>query len=364
MRHLSLFTGSGIGDYAAEQCGIETVAQCEIDDCCRYCLGKMFPKAVQYKDGKNVSVDALRDKGLLPIDLISGGFPCQDLSTAGRGEGIEGGRSGLWREMFRIIRQVRPAWLVIENVPVIRLRGVDRVIAPLERLGYTCWPLVVGAWAVGAPHKRDRVWIVCHANGSGPYGQTIPARSRNKRAGKGNAMRSSNGMEKAMADSNQGGRGRTCADGGEPDAWPNGRNNTCGCSGDAVADAEQDGRGQGAGKPGNETETRSGRGELAGGVQLADATPGGFGTNGGTRQRGRQLDLRWPSHPGEPQHDWEAPRLTQCSVGDAVAGLAARLRSRTNKALLKMAGNGWCYPNALLIYQWISETEKKIREQQ
>ena len=165
MRNLSLFTGSGIGDYAAEQCGIETVAQCENDQACLYCLERLFPHAKQFKDVRDVSVESLRE--LLPIDIISGGFPCQDISTAGRGDGIEGSRSGLWREMFRIIRQVRPTWLLIENVPSIRVRGVDRVIAPLERIGYTCWPLVVGVAACGGDVPRERLWLVARAVGLG-----------------------------------------------------------------------------------------------------------------------------------------------------------------------------------------------------
>lgn len=148
MRHLSLFTGSGIGDYAAEQCGIKTVAQCEIDDCCRYCLGKMFPNAIQFKDVKDVSSAELDRHGLLPVDIISGGFPCTDISCAGKGEGIHGKQSGLWFEMRRIIGEVRPQWVLAENVPALRSRGSDRVLSDLEEEGYTCWTSVVGAWAV------------------------------------------------------------------------------------------------------------------------------------------------------------------------------------------------------------------------
>ncbi len=165
LRNLSLFTGSGIGDWAAEQAGIETVAQCENDPCCLYCLTKLWPETVKFDDIRSLSTGAIR--GLGPIDIISGGFPCQDLSTAGRGAGIEGSRSGLWREMFRVIRTARPAWCIIENVPAIRVRGVDRVIAPLERIGYTCWPLVVGAEAIGGNIPRKRVWIVASTVGTG-----------------------------------------------------------------------------------------------------------------------------------------------------------------------------------------------------
>ncbi len=322
MRHLSLFAGSGIGDFAAEQCGIETVAQCEIDDCCRYCLSKMFPGAKQFQDVRDVSIESLGS--VLPVDIISGGFPCQDLSTAGRGAGIEGGRSGLWREMFRIIRQVRPAWILVENVPAIKLRGVDRVIAPLERIGYTCWPLVAGAWAVGAPHKRDRVWIV---------GRLSDAASI--------------GCERREGDA-------VAGDGNRPDAErEQGDDRTEGQDSAAVADAEQDGRGPGAGVSGNKSGEKRGRGESAGGVQLADADE--------TRRKERVcVGSRWPSRPGEPQHAWEAPRLVECGMGDAANGMAGRIRSRTNKALLRMAGNGWAWGVPLIIYRWIVETESEI----
>jgi len=177
MNHLSLFTGSGIGDYAAEQCEITTVGQCESDPACLYWLRKKWPDVPKWEDVRDVSAESIRRAGVRQVDLISGGFPCQDISTAGRGKGVEGSRSGLWREMFRVIRQCRPAWLVIENVPVLRVRGADRVIAPLERIGYTCWPLVVSAFDTGAPHLRPRAWIMGNA-GSVPINGRTPQSRR------------------------------------------------------------------------------------------------------------------------------------------------------------------------------------------
>jgi len=98
---------------------------------------------------------------LEPVDLVAGGFPCQDVSAAGRGVGIERGhRSGLWREFARIVRELRPSWVLVENVPALRRRGADIVLGDLEAAGYSTWPLVVGARHVAAPHRRDRVWIV------------------------------------------------------------------------------------------------------------------------------------------------------------------------------------------------------------
>src|SRR5262249_35665923 len=115
-------------------------------------------------------------------DLIAGGFPCQDISAAGKGAGIGGTRSGLWFEMARIIAGVRPAWVLVENVPALRARGADRVLADLEEIGYTCWPFVVGAWAVGAPHRRDRVWIVAHRDGGGRRIDRAAATGRDREA--------------------------------------------------------------------------------------------------------------------------------------------------------------------------------------
>ncbi len=291
MRHLSLFSGSGIGTLAAAHCCITTVAHAENDPACCFALRKLWPDSHLFEDVHDVSAESLWR--FSPIDVISGGFPCQDLSTAGRGAGIEGSRSGLWREMFRIIRQVRPAWVLVENVPAIRLRGVDRVIAPLERISYTCWPLVVGAWAVGAPHRRNRLWLLAHRNDSGCD--------------------------------------RICENVGKPGA------------------------------------VASGRDKIGGGGELADADKTRreehmrFGDDNGP-QPPPAFRSRWPTRPGEPQHEWEATRLAQFGVGNATDGLAGRLRSRANKCLLRMAGNGWTYPNALLMFQAIVEMEATREE--
>lgn len=326
MRHLSLFTGSGIGDLAARNAGIETVAQCENDPCCRFVLRKLWPEAHLFEDVHDVSAQSLRERDLWPIDLISGGFPCQDLSTAGRGKGIEGGRSGLWREMFRVVRQVRPAWLLVENVPVLRVRGADRIVAPLERIGYTCWPLVAGAWAVGAPHKRDRVWIVAHRNGLGQCGE------------QGLADTLGPAIREATPSRPDGTDGVAVAGAGE-----------------AVADAEPD-RLQGS----INEESRQG----TSGIGLRPA-----------------YESRWPSRPGEPQHDWEAQRLVESGVGESTHGLARELLRRlgigddrvpsqfalrqvrkkvegyTRKAALRALGNAWVAQIAEIIYRWIVTQE-------
>jgi DNA (cytosine-5)-methyltransferase 1 len=165
-RVLDLFSGIGGFSIGLERAGFETVAFCEQDGYARRVLRKHWPHVWLYEDVRTLTAKRLRKDGLDP-NVIVGGFPCQDISCAGRGKGIEGERSGLWSEMLRLIKEVKPLWVVAENVPALRSRGADRVLADLEGAGYAATPIVVGAWAVGAQHKRDRVWMVAHAPGAG-----------------------------------------------------------------------------------------------------------------------------------------------------------------------------------------------------
>lgn len=165
MRFLDLFSGIGGFALGLERAGWEVAGFCEIEPFPRAVLKKHWPNIWLHDDIRTLSAElVLRHCGA--VDAIVGGFPCQDISLAGKGAGIEGARSGLWSEMFRLVRELQPRWLLVENVPALRTRGADWVLAHLEGGGYTCWPLVVGAWAVGAPHRRDRVWIVAHSGQS------------------------------------------------------------------------------------------------------------------------------------------------------------------------------------------------------
>jgi DNA (cytosine-5)-methyltransferase 1 len=106
------------------------------------------------------------------VDLVSGGFPCQDISCAGKGAGIDGSRSGLWREFSRIIGEIRPAFAFVENSPMLTVRGLGRVLGDLAALGYDAKWGVLGAADIGAPHQRDRIWIVAaNANRQRQHGQ-------------------------------------------------------------------------------------------------------------------------------------------------------------------------------------------------
>jgi len=122
------------------------------------------------------------------FDIWTAGFPCQDISTAGKGAGLHGSRSGLFFEIARLLRGVgrRPTWVLLENVPALRTRGFDRVAAEMEELGYSVGEVVVGAWAVGAPHKRNRVWIVCRLaqpSRTGTRGEPRTAKGRTRTPG-------------------------------------------------------------------------------------------------------------------------------------------------------------------------------------
>lgn len=163
MRELSLFSGAGIGALAAREAGVETVAFCESDPWCQHALRGLWPGVPVFGDVRTLTADALP----AGIDIISGGWPCVDISCAGKGAGIHAERSGLWFQMLRLVREVRPRWVLAENVSALRTRGADVVIAGLEAAGYTVWPLVVGAEDAGAPHRRKRVWIVGHSDGNG-----------------------------------------------------------------------------------------------------------------------------------------------------------------------------------------------------
>lgn len=157
MRVLDLFSGIGGFSLGLQMAGgFETVQFVEIDPYCQKVLAKNFPGVPIHDD--------IRTFAGVPADLICGGFPCQDISVAGRGEGLSGERSGLWREFARIIGEVRPAWVIVENVSALLYRGIGDVLADLANLGYDAEWYCIPASAVGARHRRERVWIVSYPN--------------------------------------------------------------------------------------------------------------------------------------------------------------------------------------------------------
>ena len=158
----SLFTGIGGFDLGFERAGMRTAWQVEVDPFRRAILERWFPDAVRYGDVRAVGAD-----DLAPVDLVCGGFPCQDLSQAGRGAGLAGERSGLWFEFARIVGELRPRYVVVENVAALIARGLDRILAGLAEIGYDAEWDVIPACAVGAPHRRERLWIVAYPGSSG-----------------------------------------------------------------------------------------------------------------------------------------------------------------------------------------------------
>lgn len=134
-----------------------TVWQVEQDEFCRSILARHWPEAERFEDVREVG-----SKNLSRADIICGGFPCQDLSSARteEGEGLAGSRSGLWYEFARIIKELQPAWVVVENVASGAPKWVDGVTESLEQCGYETLPITLSAFDVGAPHKRSRVFII------------------------------------------------------------------------------------------------------------------------------------------------------------------------------------------------------------
>ncbi len=146
LRVLDLFSGIGGFSLGLERTGgFRTVAFCEIEPYCRAVLRKHWPDVTIHDDITKLWSTDLRES----VEVICGGFPCQDISEAGKRVGIEGARSGLWGEMLRLVQQLRPDWVVAENVPALKYRGYDRVAADLEAADYSCRPFVVGALHVG-----------------------------------------------------------------------------------------------------------------------------------------------------------------------------------------------------------------------
>jgi DNA (cytosine-5)-methyltransferase 1 len=157
----SLFAGIGGFDLGLERAGMTCKWQVEIDDYASRVLAKHWPDVPRHGDVRTFPT-ADRDWS---VDLICGGFPCQDISLAGKGAGLAGARSGLWYEFARILGNIRPRWAVIENVPALTSRGLDTVLCDLASLGFDAEWHVIPASAVGAPHRRDRIWIVAHSQG-------------------------------------------------------------------------------------------------------------------------------------------------------------------------------------------------------
>ena len=313
------------------------------------------------------------------FSICTFGFPCQDISTAGKGAGLDGDRSGLFFEAMRIIRSVRPTWLLAENVPALRTRGIERVLAEMESAGYCALPpVVVGADDVGAPQRRKRVWIVCRladaqhgrreagSTDTGQLHQSQRHEARNAADGYG-AERNDARVENSARTRTRDVSARPGTEGrGARDADGSGlRLGDAGCqSGETTRDEAFSG--------GNEWQSRGESGG-AGVSELADAD------GSGRREQRVAVAIsaqhtaafsgsvlrRWPSRCGESQHDWEEPRIVRATLESAMGGAVdgasrrlVRLANRRRTDALKGLGNAWCPQTAVPILKWMGEMEK------
>jgi DNA (cytosine-5)-methyltransferase 1 len=176
VNELALFSGAGGGILGGHLLGWRTVCAVEWEQypasvLCARQNDKILPPFPIWDDVQ--TFDGKPWRGI--VDVISGGFPCQDISVAGKGDGLDGERSGMWREMARIISEVRPRFAFVENSPMLVTRGLERVLADLTSMGYDSKWGVVSAADVGAPHKRERIWILANTK---LYGLPAPQVAR------------------------------------------------------------------------------------------------------------------------------------------------------------------------------------------
>ena len=181
MNELALFAGAGGGLLGGSQLGWRTRCAVEIDPYARKCLlarqrDGCLERFPIWDDVKTFNGSYWRGS----IDIVSGGFPCQDISSAGRGGGIAGEKSGLWKQMARIIGEVRPRFVFVENSPLLVVRGLGTVIGDLSSMGYDSRWGIVGAHHAGANHFRDRIWILAYSNSPQREGGELSGRAQSK----------------------------------------------------------------------------------------------------------------------------------------------------------------------------------------
>ena len=198
MRVLDLFAGIGGFTLGLERAGFETAAFCEIDPYAQKVLAKHWPGVPIYDDVRTITAERLASDGI-GVDVITGGFPCQDISTAGKQAGIQDGtRSGLWSECARLLGELRPRYAIFENVTNLlngeRGAWFKRVLWDISKVGYDAEWHCIPASELGAHHHRDRIWIIAYPN-------SRPVREQSKRLkrSKGSSFAKLDGKGKSMA---------------------------------------------------------------------------------------------------------------------------------------------------------------------
>lgn len=167
MRFGSLFAGIGGIDLGLERAGMECMWQVEKDPYCLKVLKKHWPDVQRHTDVHDFPPEDIKS---LEVDLIAGGFPCQNISEAGDRKGLDGQKSSLFFEMLRVIREFKPRYALLENVSALLRRGMGRVLGELAKIGYDSEWHCIPAASVGAPHRRDRAFIIAYANSTGLQG--------------------------------------------------------------------------------------------------------------------------------------------------------------------------------------------------
>lgn len=225
MRFLDLCAGIGGFSLGLWRAGMTCVGQVEIDDYCTAVLERHWPGVPRWRDIRTLPLAALPC-----CDLVCGGYPCQPFSAAGQRRGAEDDRH-LWPFVLGVVETLRPAWCLFENVAGHVSLGLDRVWADLEATGYAVQPLIIPACAVGAPHRRDRVWILANAQGHCQWPRLRASAAPGERG-----PRPGHGRDGAVADAPGRGRDRLQEQQGEPSAG-RGRPAAHGHGGDAVGDS-------------------------------------------------------------------------------------------------------------------------------
>jgi DNA (cytosine-5)-methyltransferase 1 len=332
--HGSLFSGIGGIDLGFEWAGIDTLWQVEIDPYCRNLLEMRFPNAARYED-----VNKVGSHNLQPVDIISGGFPCQDISYAGKGAGIDGSRSGLWSQLHRVIGELRPRFALIENVPALLKRGLDRVLSDLADIGYDAEWQVISAKDVGAPHLRKRVWIVAYTQHSadrtngGQEGEKKSVQGINREEGRSGLSGRTGCNATDVADTKVSGkrtrlregestekRGRRSGNIGGEDAVANTKRGRCGKNGEQRGVEEIYGSGTHAKLPPKKSSADvadTGSGRLQGGENTGNNQGDGAESNDEQSQRLHRSNRS----SGEGQVGW----LPEPDVGRVAHGIPSRV---------------------------------------